>query len=157
MDLKTLIATRLNDHLDELRSFIDGLTVEQLNERPPDVPYSLADVAQHLMDVQEHYVDIVSRILLNERPSFDPSCLENHTSHTDLAQHLAARIKDFDDQRRSLVSLLNALSEDHWNMEGSLAVIPHYTLENCMEDLMSLEEFHFYEMYRMFFGVRSPV
>lgn len=157
MDLKTLIATRLNDHLDELRSFVDGLTPEQLSERPHDSPLSLADVAFHLMDVQEEYIDVVSRILLGERPLFDPSSLEDHSPDGNGVEHIRSRMKDFDNQRRSLVSLLVALSEDHWKMEGDHADIPHYTLEKCLEELMRHEEYHFFQMYRIFFGVRHPV
>jgi len=156
MDLKNLIATRLNDHLDELRSFVDGLTSEQLSERLPDVSLSLEDIAHHLIDVQEHYVEVVSRILLEEHPRFDPSCLVSHTSENGFDRSLVSRIRGFDEQRRSLVSLLNALSEDHWKMEGLHPDIPHYTLEKCMEELMRHEEFHFFEMYRIFFGVRNP-
>jgi hypothetical protein len=157
MDLKTLIAARLNDHLDELWSFIDGLTPEQLAERSSESPMSLADLAFHLMNVQEHYVDVVSRILLNERPVFDPSCLERHSSDELVVQRLRSQLKDFDDQRRSLVSLLNALSQEHWKMEGVHPEIQHYTLEKCMEELMRHEEYHFFEMYRILFGVRHPV
>jgi len=157
MDLKTLVSTRLSDHLDELRSFVDGLTSEQISERSPESSLSLSDIARHLMDVQEHYVDIVSRILLGERPDFDPTCLEKHTPDEAIALHLSARLKDFDERRRSLVSLLNALSEDHWKMEGRHPAIPHYTLEKCMEELMRHEESHFFEMYRLFFGARNPV
>ena len=155
MDLKVLIATRLNDHLDELKSFLDGLTPEQLSERPSDILLSLSSLAHHIIDVQEHYIDIVSRILLDDMPACDPSCLDDH--ETDLTRHLSGRLKDFEDQRRNLVSLLNALSEDHWKREGTHPDIAHYTLEKCMEELMRHEEFHFFEMYRIFFGVRNPV
>jgi uncharacterized damage-inducible protein DinB len=156
MDLKTLIANRLNDHLDELRSFIDGLTPEQLTERPSDSHFSLADMALHLMDVQELYIDAVSRILLGERPTFNPSGLDNHSSNNDGIQELRSRLREYDDQRRSLVSLLTALSEEHWKMEGERPDMPHYTLEKCMEELMRHEEYHFFQMYRMLFGVRNP-
>jgi len=157
MDLKTLIATRLNDHLDELRSFIDGLTPEQLCEHTPESTLSLADIAFHLMEVQEQFIEIVPRILLGERPLFDHSGLERHSPDGVVVQNLRAYLKDFDDQRRSLVSLLNALSADHWKMEGDHPEIPHYTLEKCMEELMRHEEYHFFQMYRIFFCVRHPV
>ena len=157
MDLKSLIATRLNDHLDELRSFIDGLTPEQLAEHSPDSPLSLAGLALHLMEVQEEYIHVISRMVLGERPVFDPSVLDKHPQDSVPMSDINGKLKDFDDQRRSLVSLLNALSEDHWRMEGDHPDIPHYSLEKCMEELMRHEEYHLFQMYRLFFGVRHPV
>ena len=151
MDLKSLIAARLNDHLDELRSFVDGLTEEQLSDRRSNGHRSLSDIVHHLADVQDAYIDIVAHILLQDLPTVVPPPLENGVFPSE--PNLSARLDEFTRHRRNLVSLLAALSDHHWRREGHHPVIPHYTLEKCLEEMMRHEESHFFEMYHIFFGI----
>jgi len=155
MDLKTLIATRLNDHLDELRSFVDGLTEDQLKDRGPNGRLSLADITLHLAEVQEGFVAMLSQILQEDAPVLSPPLLNNHCTRNFTDADLKPRMKEFDGQRRSLVSLLNALDDHHWKREGAHPKIQHYTVEKCLEEMMRHEESHFYEMYQIFFGANG--
>lgn len=155
MDLKRLIATRLNDHLDELGSFVDGLTDQQLQDRGPNGQLSLADITLHLAEVQEGYLAMLSQILLEDLPPLAPVPLDKHCTANAVQSDLRPRLKEFDNQRRSLVSLLNALADHHWRREGVHPTIPHYSLETCLEEMMRHEESHFYEMYQIFFGANG--
>jgi len=150
MDLKTLITSRLNDHLEEVRSFVDGLTEEQLADQPTNGNGSLSDIVFHLAVTQESYLRIVSRILTEDLPQVTPPPLYDPTKQE--GPGLIQRLGEFGQRRRDLVSLLNALSDHHWKREGKHPVIFHYTLEKCMEEMMRHEESHLFEMYELFFG-----
>jgi hypothetical protein len=153
MDLKTLIVTRLSDHLDELQSFLKGLPDAQLQERPAPDKRSIGENALHIIDMQETYLQWVARMIVEEMPVLENGSVEQVTERRYPMEELPRRLKEFSEQRKTLLSLLNAITEQQWMREGVHPQIKHYTVEKCMEGLMRHEEYHFYEMYNMFFGI----
>jgi uncharacterized damage-inducible protein DinB len=153
MDLKTLIVTRLSDHLDELQSFLKGLPDAQLQERPASDRWSIGENALHIIDMQDTYLQWVARMIVEEMPVLENGSVEQVTERRHPMEELPRRLKEFSEQRKTLLSLLNALTDQQWVREGVHPQIKHYTVEKCMEGLMRHEEYHFYEMYNMFFGI----
>jgi len=155
MNIRNLVVARLTDHLSEIKSFVDGLPGEQLVERPHPDQWSLFEITHHLADLQTAYIEMASRILIEDRPKLELVCPENHSDMEFPERELKSRLKEFDEQRKNLISLLAALTEKQWKREGQHPEILHFNIEKCMEELMRHEESHLYEMYRIFFGVRN--
>jgi hypothetical protein len=152
MDIRLLTVTRLNDHLDEIWSFIDGLSDDQLRNRPSSGSWSMWEIIRHLFEVQETHVVLLTQMLVEERPDAGPMCLDNHAGDRHLGGDLRTGMKEFERQRHNLVSLLGALTAQHWQREANHPSVMHFTVEKCMEGLMRHEEYHLYELYRIFFG-----
>ena len=153
MDLKSLIVNRLSDHLDELQSFLNGLPDEQLRERPGPDKWSIGESALHIIEVQDIYLQWVALMIVEDVPKLENGSVEKVSLDHYTVDDLPRRLKEFSEQRRNLLSLLSALTDQQWVREGIHPRINHYTIEKCMEGLMRHEEHHFYEMYNLFFGI----
>ena len=155
MDLKSLIVNRLSDHLDELQSFLNGLPEEQLRERPGPDKWSIGESALNIIEVQDLYLQWVALMIVEDVPKLERGSIEEVSDNHYIVDDLPRRLKEFSEQRRNLLSLLSALTDQQWVREGIHPHIKHYTIEKCMEGLMRHEEYHFYEMYNLFFGIDS--
>ena len=152
MEHRHLIITRLAEHVDELRSFTQGLTEQQLKERPAKGTWSLHELALHVVETQDVFIQRLTRLLVEERPKIEPFVPDDARKEgLYLMEPLEGRLATFVDQRATLVKLLQTLSEKQWQLEGEHPEIRHYTVEKCMEGLMRHEEHHLYQMYNVFF------
>jgi len=155
MNLKGLIVRRLNDHLDEMESFVDGLPIEQLAQRPSPEKWSIAENILHIIDAQDVYIEWVARMLVEDKPRLDAYFIEDHTGNQYIAADLDRRLREFSEQRKNLIALLGAMTDKQWKHEGVHSDVKHFTIEKCMEGLMRHEESHLYEMFNIFFGVKE--
>jgi uncharacterized damage-inducible protein DinB len=152
MDHRNLIITRLAEHVDELRSFTQGLTEQQLKERPAKEQWSLHELVMHLIEMQDVFIQRLTKLLVEEKPTIEPFEPDDARKRgLFLMESLEGRLATFLDQRATLVKLLQTLSEQQWQLEGVHPEIRHYTVEKCMESLMRHEEHHLYQMFNVFF------
>jgi hypothetical protein len=151
MDIKNIIIGRLHDHADELESFVDGLTPDELASRSNGEGHSISDLVLHLVDLQGIAIGWLARMLIEDRPMLEDSsggCRQRH----DIGPNLHAKLKEYREHRKHLIALLNALNDHQWKKEGIHPHIRHFTIEKCMEGLMRHEEHHLFQIYNLFFG-----
>jgi len=156
MDNRVLVVSRLVQHVEELHGFLDGLSDDQLRERPSPNAWSLHELAMHLCEVQDVFIERVARILVEEEPAIAP--FEPDQARQDglyFTENFKKRLAEFEAQRQTFVSLLQSLSDKQWKQEGVHPQMMHYTIEKCTEALMRHEEHHLYQMYNIFFGVKE--
>ena len=153
MNIRHTILERLGAHIEELHSLTDGLAEEQLNKRPSEGKWSLHEIAMHLAEVQDVFVERITRILTEDKPAITPYRPEEAREKGQyFTQNFQKRIREFEVQRTTLVSLLQTLTDEQWKLEGIHPDVKHYTIEKSMEGLMRHEEHHLYQMYSIFFG-----
>jgi len=152
MDVRNIVVGRLNDHAYELDSFIDGLTPAQLRARLYNNQRSIWELALHIVELQDISIGWLARMLVEDRPSLD-DMTSDEPRNPALDEDLFVRIKEFQEHRKNLVALLNALTDSQWKREGIHPRIRHFTVEKCMEGLMRHEEHHLYHIYNTFFGM----
>ena len=153
MNMKNIVVGRLNDHIDELDSFIDGLAPAQLRARPDTDQKSIWEIALHIVDLQDISIGWLARMLVEDLPGLEDGPNENGPDNRYFDQDLFARLKEFREHRKNLISLLNALTDSQWKKEGIHPRIKHFTVEKCVEGLMRHEEHHLYHIYNLFFGM----
>lgn len=146
-----MIIRRLREHLDELESFTDGLTEDQLKERPRPAQRSLYEIALHLGRVQDAYIDRVAVMLMEKNPVLESVSLNGAPIQTEDGNP-QVKLRSYIEQRKTLVALLGSLDDRQWKMEGKHPHVKNYTIEKCMEELMRHEECHLFEMFNVFFG-----
>ncbi len=153
---REMIIRRLGDHTQELSSLTDGLTGEQLKQRPASGKWSLHELAMHIAEVQDVFVERLARMLVDEKPAivpFHPDKAREEGSY--LEQNAPQRLKDFNAQRKILLGLLRTLTDSQWNLEARHPEILHYSVEKCMESMMRHEEHHLYQMFNIFFDAKD--
>ncbi len=153
-ETRILIIDRLRSHLQELQSFSNGLTEEQLKERPATGSWSIHEIAMHLVELQDVYVEQMARMLVEKQPVIIPHVC-THTNGSYLSLCFPEQIRSYMEQRKTLTSLLQSLDDKQWRREGNHPDVKNYTVEKCMESLMRHEEHHLYEMFNVFFGVKG--
>jgi len=156
MEHRTLIITRLAEHGEEVRSFTQGLSEQNLKERPSPDKWSLHELVLHLIETQDIFIQRLTRLLVEEKPDIEP--FEPDRARREglyLVEHLEGRLATFTEQRATLVKLLQTLADNQWLREGKHPDIRHYTVEKCMEGLMRHEEHHLYQMYNVFFRTQE--
>jgi len=147
--------SRLSDHLDELKSFVDDLPQEQLWERPAADRWSMGEIVVHLIEKQDNHIEWITRMIVEDNPKLDEVQPDQHAANPVESELLRHRLKDFCDQRITLISLLNALDDVQWHREAIHPSIKHFSVEKCMEGLMRHEEYHLYDVFKIFFDVNG--
>ena len=156
MDSRKLIVDRLTQHVEELRGFTDGLPTDELRARPSPTKWSLFEIAMHLVEVQDVFLERLTRMLAEEQPQIVPFTPDKERQEgLYLSENFERRMKDFEEQRRSLFVVLKDLTDAQWKREGVHPDIKHYTVEKCMEAMMRHEEHHLLQMFNVFFGIRQ--
>ena len=154
MDIRRTILERLKVHPAEIHSLTDGLSEEQLKERPAERKWSLHELTMHLCETQDVFVERAARMLTEERPQivpYEPD--EARQNGLYFTENLTKRMREFEVQRATLISLLQTLTDAQWKREGSHPEMKHYTIEKAMESFMRHEEHHLHQMFNVFFGL----
>ncbi|MFN0157035.1 MAG: DinB family protein [Bacteroidota bacterium] len=152
---RQFIISRLWAHVQEVRSYTDGLSPEQLKERPSVDQLSLHEIVMHLVGDQDMYIERVAHMLEEEHAELVPLNGASEVNESYVALNFNEGIRSYVEQRKTLISLLKTLDDRQWRKEGKHPHAPNYTVEKCMESLMRHEEHHLYEMFNVFFGVKE--
>ena len=147
---------RLRSHAAEIHSLTDGLTEEQLKQRPSEQRWSLHEIVMHLCEGQDVFIERMARMLTEDKPvlvTFQPDEAKQKGLH--LSEDFKKRFKEFEVQRATLASLLQTLTEEQWKLEGAHPEMKRYTIEKAMESLMRHEESHLYQMHNVFCGIQK--
>lgn len=153
---RELIIQRLTQHAGELSWLLQGLTDEQLVERPSPHKWSLHELAMHIVETQDVFIERLAVMLTEPEARITP--YKPDKAREDglyLEWHLPFRLKTFKDQRSALTGLLGTLTEEQWRHEAFHPEVKHYTVEKAMESMMRHEEHHLYQMFNIFFGFKE--
>jgi hypothetical protein len=156
LNIRQTIIERLKQHVEEIHSFTNGLSSDQLKARPADDKWSLHELVLHLCEVQDVFIERLVRMLTEEGPQitpYEPDAMRRNGIY--LTQNFTQRLVEFEKQRGTLTALLQSLTDDQWKLQGKHPQMKLYTIERSMEDLMRHEEHHLHQMYTVFFGIRS--
>ncbi len=153
---RLLLIHRLTEQAVDVDGFVNGLSDEQLKERPQPDDWTLHELVVHLAMRQDIFVDRVARMLVEEKPPVRSYKEDTVTDRERLLEELVHhRLRGYQEQRKNLIGLLSSLDDQQWQLEALHPTARHYTVERCVESFMWFEASVLREMFELFFGVRE--
>src|SRR5688572_4555025 len=147
--MRTALAARLRQHLDDVERITAGLDDAALARRTAPEQWSLTELVCHLLRVQHLFEDRITQMIERDEPRFESYAPETDAGFADfIAAHRGRQAIDaFVEERTRFAERVTTLSPEQWQRRGRHPTFATFDVEFLVEYMVHHEAHHIYQMF----------
>ena len=112
---------------------LEGITDAELDMRPAPDAWTAREVVHHLADSETTSAIRLRRLLVEDRPLIPNYDEEEYARRLSYDRPIATSLEVLRAVRRSTAEIVDRLTEDQWQREGTHSMSGRYTVEGWLE------------------------